>query len=141
VPLGTRPSAGGERPGSFPWLLLSAVALLLIGGGVLRIRRRRRPPVGVSELLEEFELAFARLGDPLRPGATLTDVEGKVRGSPDLITYIGALRDARFAGGNAPQRSVMVRGRRALRRWLTRGEGTRMRILALLAVPPWRSLN
>jgi uncharacterized protein (DUF58 family) len=141
VPLGTRPSAGGERPGSFPWLLLPAVALLLIGGGVLRIRRRRRPPVGVSELLEEFELAFARLGDPLRPGATLTDVEGKVRGSPDLITYIGALRDARFAGGNAPQRSVMVRGRRALRRWLTRGEGTRMRILALLAVPPWRSLN
>jgi transglutaminase-like putative cysteine protease len=132
--------SAGDRQGSFPWVVFLLAPLLAIGAGLVRVRRRRTD-LGVSELLDEFELAFARLGDPLRPGATLTDVQAKVRGSRELITYIGALRDARFAGAEVPPRSVTVRGRRALRRWLTRGEGVRAWILAILAVPPWRSLN
>ena len=123
-----------------PWLaVFGALVILLAGAGLLSVHRRG--PATTADLLEELELAFARLGEPLRAGMTLTELQVRVRGTPTLVGYIGALRDARYSSLGVPPASVVVSGRRALRRWLTRGEGVRARLLALLAVPPWRPLN
>jgi len=131
-------SRGGSR--AVPWLaVFGALVILLAGAGLLSVHRRG--PATTADLLEELELAFARLGEPLRAGMTLTELQVRVRGTPTLVGYIGALRDARYSSLGVPPASVVVSGRRALRRWLTRGEGVRARLLALLAVPPWRPLN
>jgi transglutaminase-like putative cysteine protease/uncharacterized protein (DUF58 family) len=137
-----RPTVPGKgRSTSYlAWLALAG-ALLIVLAGVGLLGLRRGGPASTADLLEELELAFARLGEPLRAGMTLTELQVRVRGAPTLVTYIGALRDARYASASALPATVTVSGRRALRRWLTRGEGIRMRLLALLAVPPWRPVN
>jgi len=123
-----------------PWLaIVVALLIAVLAGGLFSVRRRG--PATTVDLVEELELAFARLGEPLRSGITLTELQVRVRGAPTLVGYIGALRDARYSSSGVPPANVVVSGRRALRRWLTRGEGIRARLLALLAVPPWRPLN
>jgi hypothetical protein len=129
----TTPAAARHAGGGFPVALvvLAAILLALLGVALAVVLRLREPTN--DELLAELERAFARCGRRVAPGTTLTELERRMRASPDAQAYLRALRQTRFAGGS--ERPTPGQ-RRALRRQLRAGLGLGGRARALWALPP-----
>lgn len=94
-----------------------------------------RPLDGAAALVAELERALTRVGRPLAPGATLTMLHDRVRGSPRAGEYIRLLCLSRYAGSD---RLPTLAQRRALRRQLAAGRGPVGVLRALWALPPRR---
>jgi hypothetical protein len=94
----------------------------------------RAPDADVRELAG----ALRRLGHRHRAGSTLLELERRLERSRqrDAARYVRRVRERRFgpSGGRPPD----SRGRRALRRSLTRGGGARGLLRGYLALPPRR---
>ena len=133
------PGAGRGAPedgtGVFVWVALgfgalTVIALFVYAVLALRWRRRYGPEVAAAELAR----ALRRTRRGPRPGATLAQLEEKLKWTPDAAGYVRAVRTARFGyGAEAPTRGQ----RRALRRELASGLGVRGRLRALWALPPF----
>jgi transglutaminase superfamily protein len=114
--------------------LLGLLAIAVAGGlalGVARLRRRADPP-GDSHLAE-LERALRRTGRPVLPGATLAQLEERLRLDSAAAGYLRALRERRYGFGGTPPTPGQ---RRELRRALARGLGPVGRLRALWALPP-----
>jgi hypothetical protein len=107
--------------------MLWAVALL---------RARRVRSAGGDPDLRELVWALGRLGQPVREGTTLLELERRLAatGGPAAAGHVRSLRQRRFA----PPGTAWATGldRRALRRALARGRGPLARLRALMALPP-----
>jgi hypothetical protein len=123
-------------------VVLAALGLLAAGVGglwtvaVVRARRVRRGEGDPD--VRELRFALERLGHPVSSGATLLELERrlKVTAGPGAPRYVSALRERRFASA---ARAAGVRlDRRALRRGLGEGRGPIVKLRALLVLPPWR---
>jgi transglutaminase-like putative cysteine protease len=122
------------------WIV--ALAMVLLAAGALATLRvavlvaRGREPVDDEAELAALRRVVACVGEPIPPRTTLRQLErrlGRLGGLP-AARYARWLRERRFAahGGSAPDRGA----RRDLRRALTRGRGLRVRLAALVAMPP-----
>ncbi len=137
--------SGGGASGGLPgWLLVSGLVLLAAtaAAALLALRtarvRRRQPPARRAELqLRELRSALTRLGWTLPAGTTLLALERRLRraAGPAAGGYAAGLGANRYDTGSPepPGNSE----RRALRRELGSAGGTRARLRALLAIPPW----
>jgi transglutaminase-like putative cysteine protease len=125
-------AAGASLPPAAVIGLVIAALGIVLGLGLLA----RGGPRSTEALVAELERALARSGRPLAPGATLAQLERRLRSSPAAAGYVRALRQARYAGAaQAPTRA----GRSALRRRLAEGLGALGRLRAWWALPPRRS--
>jgi protein-glutamine gamma-glutamyltransferase len=128
------PAGGGSAHSGMGAAEIAAgaiAALVLIALLVLS----SRPLGSAGALVDELERALARSGRPLTRPATLSELEHRLRASPDARAYVRVLRLARFAGAEALPTPGQ---RRALRRELAFGAGPVGRLRALWALPPRR---
>jgi transglutaminase-like putative cysteine protease len=122
------------------WMLPVGLAVLVLvglaGWHVRRtaVRRAQLPPD--ERAIDDLCSALIRMGNPPRPGATLTALESTLqrRAGPEAAAYARRLREYRYRGNGAtlPRR----RDRRALRRALARTARPFGRLKALRALPP-----
>jgi protein-glutamine gamma-glutamyltransferase len=133
---------GGAGSGAPSPLLVVALVLVIVpltmfvGLSAIRRRGRRRGSARPDELLAELEAAFARCGEPIRTGETLSQLEQRVSMTdPAAGEYVARLRGARYGG---VERLPTHAQRRAIRACLAVGRGTAGRFRALLALPPRR---
>lgn len=134
---------GGARQGGAvfePWMALAAIALLAVAV-LVALGTRRLLPHRIGMAAEEAEIAalrrvLARTGEPAASRLTLQQLEGRLdrAADPGAVRYLRMLRERRYSagGGNMPDGSA----RRQLRRALVRGRGVRVRLGALVAMPP-----
>ncbi|MFL5780594.1 MAG: transglutaminaseTgpA domain-containing protein [Thermoleophilaceae bacterium] len=113
-------------------LPLAGIAALWV---VAVLRARRVRGAGGDPDLRELRFALDRLGHRIGPGATLLDLERRLRvtAGPGAASYVRALRERRFARAAAARLD-----RRALRRGLSEGRGPIVGLRALLVLPPRR---
>lgn len=129
---------GSEDAGIATWVPFAAI--LLLGAAALAVTRARAllsdRVVDDDSELAALRRVLARTGEPVSPGLTLTQLESRLEGmaGPAAARYARMLRERRFGprGGLAPDGPA----RRELRRALSRGKGLRVRLAALLALPP-----
>jgi transglutaminase-like putative cysteine protease len=126
------PVAGGSSlsPVAVAGLVLAALAVVFALGVLAR-----GGPRSTDELVAELERALARSGRRLGPGATLAQLEQRLRSTPAAAGYVRALREARYAGATQPPTRA---GRSALRGRLAEGLGALGRLRAWWALPPRR---
>ncbi len=135
-------AVGGAHPGDAvfeTWMALAAIALLAVAG-LLAVGIRRVLPHRSGLRSEEAEIAalrrvLARTGEPAASRLTLQQLEARLdRADPAAMRYLRMLRERRYGadGGRMPDGAA----RRHLRRALVRGRGVRVRLGALVAMPP-----
>ena len=126
-----RPAASAG--GTDAWVPIAIVTLVLALGvaGLFLTRPLRDLDAAIAEL----ERAFGRTGRPLPAGMTLSELEHRLRTSPEAATYVQRLRLNRFGAG---QRMPSTAQRRALRRYLAGGLGPVRWLRAMWALPPRR---
>jgi transglutaminase-like putative cysteine protease len=134
---------GGAGDGSSVWAVVATVVGLPLAGvallwAVAVARARRVRGAGGDPDVRELRFALERLGHPLAAGATLLDVERRLRvtAGSGAARYVAALRERRFA--SAARAAAVRLDRRALRRGLAEGRGPIVRLRALLVLPPRR---
>jgi hypothetical protein len=135
-----RARAGSSLPPA--WLVLLAAAV--VGAALAAARSLRRaaryralaPAAAAESQLRELASALARVRSWSTRGSTLLELERRLATvvGPASAAYAAALRRARYGRGAAPPPSPAER--RALRRELAAGSGTRGRLRALPAIPP-----
>ena len=143
---GTAPATEEPEPGGGPWsslltaliviTALTAACALVLGAAVaLRARRFRSLPAAAAAAAQarEIERALPRLGFPIPDGATLLELERRLRNRRGIAAYLARLREGRFRADRPPPRSS---DRRRLRGELASDRGLAGRVRALLAMPP-----
>ena len=120
-------------------VLLGAIALGCLGSAAVTARsiafRRLSAESAADAELAELIPALRASGRSATSSLTLLELEGRLRDGGRRVgaSYAGALREARYRGGDGPVPSL--RQRRALRRELARPGGP-LRYLRLLVVMP-----
>jgi hypothetical protein len=113
--------------------------LMLASVGTARWMWRRRGQLATAGPEDEVRAAFELWGRPVG-GATLSELEGRLRRRRQIAAaeYLAGLRHHRYAPGTDAAPSS--KGRRALRRAVSRGHGIAVRARAWMALPPrlWR---
>jgi transglutaminase-like putative cysteine protease len=147
APDSASPAGGGAEGGAHPggavletWMAFAAIALIamtvLVGSGV-----RRMLPHRTGLQAEEAEIAalrrvLARTGESAASRLTLQQLEARLghTADPAAVRYLRMLRERRYGahGGRMPDGPA----RRHLRRALVRGLGVRVKLGALVAMPP-----
>lgn len=130
-----RPTPRGEES-SPPTAILVLLLIAAVAALFVRARRRRRRAGAPADEAAELRAALERLGWDVPPHITLTELEPRLgqRAGPAAARYARRLRERRFARVADGRRDDL--DRRALRRALTAGQGPRMQLLGLLALPP-----
>jgi transglutaminase-like putative cysteine protease len=137
---GGRAAESANAPG---WVVPSVLAALLaLAGGAVAVRSVRfrglEAGAALAAQLAEIERALPKLGWRVPPGATLQQMEGRLRTTsrPAAARYLATLRRNRFAKP-APE-PASAGERRATRRELasSRAGAGGGRLRALLALPP-----
>jgi transglutaminase-like putative cysteine protease len=131
-------SPAGAADGGVPWWAwaLGGTALLAVGALVVRrLRRHGQPLPPLERAIAELEAALRRAGRPAATGTTLRQLEARLGGSPEAISYLRALSSARYGAVAQPPTPEQ---RRALRRALAEGLGVTGRVRAWWALPPRR---
>jgi protein-glutamine gamma-glutamyltransferase len=139
---GDRPFAAGD-PGSglaptessTNWGLWVGAGVGALGAALMLfvLWRRRRPFVPLAPELAELQRALKRTGRHPAPNVTLAKLEGLLGGSDAAAAYLRAVRNQRFS---RDARGPTAAQRRALRRVLGSGLGTRGRLIGYWALPP-----
>jgi hypothetical protein len=139
---GDRPFASGD-PGaglaptesSSDWGLWVGIGVgaLVAALAVFLLWRRRRPFVALAPELAELQRALRRSGRHPAPDVTLSKLEGVLGGSDAAAAYVRAIRNQRYGRGAEGPTPAQ---RRALRRVLGAGLGTRGRLIGMWALPP-----
>jgi LPXTG-motif cell wall-anchored protein len=139
---GDRPFASGD-PGaglapaesSSNWGLWLGIGVgaLVAALAVFLLWRRRRPFVPLAPELSELQRALRRSGRHPAPDVTLAKLESVLGGSDAAAAYVRAIRNQRY-GRDAEGPTTAQR--RALRRVLGAGLGTRGRLIGMWALPP-----
>ena len=117
-----------------------AVALAVLLASTLVLARARAHAARLPDAdVRELAAALGRLGNRRRSSHTLLELERRLERSrqSDAARYVRRVRERRF--GPPGSRSPDARGRRALRRHLTRGGGLRGLIRGYAALPPRRN--
>jgi hypothetical protein len=128
------PAAGNHRSGrGVPLAVLILGLVALVSAVALLARALMRPAPTAQQLVAELERAMARAGRPLQRAVTLQALEERFHASPAAVSYVRALRLARFGGNRELPSSAE---RRALRTQLAHGLGLRGRLRAWWALPP-----
>jgi protein-glutamine gamma-glutamyltransferase len=124
------PSDSSTNAGLWVGVAVGTLGAALI---VFLLWRRRRPFVPLAPELAELQRALRRSGRHPAPNVTLAKLEGLLGGSDAAAAYLRAVRDQRFSrDGRGPTAAQ----RRALRRVLGSGLGTRGRLVGYWALPP-----
>ena len=127
---GLAPTESSSNWGLWVGIGVGAVVAAL---AVVLLWRRRRPFVPLAPELAELQRALRRSGRHPAPDVTLAKLERLLGGSDAAAAYVRAIRNQRY-GRDAEGPTTAQR--RALRRVLGAGLGTRGRLVGMWALPP-----
>ena len=118
-----------------PMRAIGLALLMLASVGAARWMWRRRAQLATAGPEDEVRAAFELWGRPVG-GATLSELESRLRRRRQTAAadYLAGLRRHRYAP--EPGETPSSKGRRALRRAVSRGRGIAVRARTWMAIPP-----